>query len=84
MKKKYIFISLLTVLIVFLSSIAIGLYDNVEGKITDKSYVINSYLVEDMKYFTLAKTMELDPDFKVFSFGKDVPENVQNSIYERF
>ncbi|MCO8193139.1 sensor histidine kinase KdpD [Anaerofustis sp. NSJ-163] len=84
MKKKYIFISLLTVLIVFLSSIAIGLYDNVEGKITDKSYVINSYLVEDMKYFTLAKTMELDPDFKIFSFGKDVPENVQNSIYERF
>lgn len=84
MKKKYIFISLLTVLIVFLSSIAIGLYDNVEGKITDKSYVINSYLVEDMKYFTLAKTMELDPDFKIFSFGNDVPESVQNSIYERF
>lgn len=84
MKKKHIFISLLSFLIIFLTIMTISLYDNVEGKITDKSNVINAYLTEDMKYFTIAKTIELEPDFKVFSFGEDVPEIVQKRIYERF
>lgn len=84
MKKKHIFISLLSFLIIFLTIMTISLYDNVEGKITDKSNVINAYLTEDMKYFTIAKTIELDPNFKVFSFGEDVPEIVQKRIYERF
>lgn len=84
MKKKHVFISLLSFLIIFLTIMTISLYDNVEGKITDKSNVINTYLTEDMKYFTIAKTIELDPNFKVFSFGEDVPEIVQKRIYERF
>lgn len=84
MKKKHIFISLLSFLIIFLTIMTISLYDNIEGKITDKSNVINAYLTEDMKYFTIAKTIELDPNFKVFSFGEDVPEIVQKRIYERF
>lgn len=84
MKKKHIFISLLSFLIIFLTIMTISLYDNVEGKITDKSNVINAYLTEDMKYFTIAKTIDLNPDFKVFSFGEDVPEIVQKRIYERF
>ncbi len=84
MKKKHVFISLLSFLIIFLTIMTISLYDNVEGKITDKSNVINAYLTEDMKYFTIAKTIDLNPDFKVFSFGEDVPEIVQKRIYERF
>ena len=83
-KKKNIFLISFIALLMFLSSIAVSLYDNVEGKITDRTSVINGYLSEDIEYFTIAKAMEVDPNYKVFSFGKRVPEDLRKEIENSF
>ena len=76
-KKQGIFITIFCLLLAIMSGTVLSLYDNVREHSKVKSEDITLRYCEEFGYYALALQKAMDPDYKVLSYGKEVPEDMQ-------
>lgn len=80
MKSKKIFLIVFMTILITLSSCIIGLYGNMNGRMVREDSFNYWQLESELQYYIIAKTRELDPDYELISWGKDVPSKAMITI----
>ena len=80
-KTKRIFSVIFITILLVLSTTVISLYDNVKDNITLKNnWNIAEFFNEEFQYFTLAMVKEVNPEYEIFSYKQEVPEDIKQQI----
>lgn len=80
-KTKRIFSVIFITVLLVLSTTVISLYDNVKDNITLKNnWNIAEFFNEEFQYFTLAMVKEVNPEYEIFSYKQEVPEDIKQQI----
>ena len=80
-KTKRIFSVVFITILLVLSTTVISLYDNVKDNITLKNnWNIAEFFNEEFQYFTLAMVKEVNPEYEIFSYKQEVPEDIKQQI----
>ena len=80
-KTKRIFSVIFIAILLVLSTTVISLYDNVKDNITLKNnWNIAEFFNEEFQYFTLAMVKEVNPEYEIFSYKQEVPEDIKQQI----
>lgn len=80
-KTKRIFRVIFITILLVLSTTVISLYDNVKDNITLKNnWNIAEFFNEEFQYFTLAMVKEVNPEYEIFSYKQEVPEDIKQQI----
>lgn len=80
-KAKNIFCVIFAGLLVILSITIVSLYDNVKENTNLKNnWRVGELFNEEFQYFTLAMIKEAFPEYEIFSYNQELPENIKQQI----
>ncbi len=77
-KKQGIFLVIFCLLLAIMSGTVLSLYDNVRAHSKVSKEDITLHYCDEFGYYALALQKAMNPDYKVLSYGKEVPEYMQN------
>ena len=77
-KKQGIFLVIFCLLLAIMSGTVLSLYDNVREHSKVSKEDITLHYCDEFGYYALALQKAMNPDYKVLSYGKEVPEYMQN------
>jgi len=80
-KEKNIFIIIFSILLIFLSTVTISLYDNIkENTSLQRGEMLEYQFKEDFQLFTLSLAKELNPDYQITAFNESLTETQRQDI----
>ena len=79
-KKQGIFLVIFCLLLAIMSGTVLSLYDNVREHSKVSKEDITLHYCDEFGYYALALQKAMNPDYKVLSYGKEVPEYMQNNM----